>query len=150
MSGPNRFRFRAWDIKHEEMRFDVDVRSRPDGHIQANAYHGDGGHTCEAGEDLYRNSKWLVLMQSTGLTDKSGKEIFEGDVVEYESYQLDRDHDRAVVTFGVGTFDSGVYKYHGFHLRDSGGEPLDNSATLIEPDALEVIGNIYENPEFKQ
>ena len=76
----------------------------------------------------------LVLMQSTGLKDKNGVEIFEGDLVKPK-----RDEPFVVKHFIKGqgiikNVDIGAYG-HSFEGIYSGEE-------------LEVIGNIYENPEL--
>lgn len=84
----------------------------------------------------------IDLMQSTGLFDKNGKEIFEGDVVTDGEFAR-------------------IVQYHqtlGFYMFDEEGNErfFSDSATLedFEEDAkivseiLEIIGNVYENPEL--
>lgn len=73
----------------------------------------------------------LVVMQSTGLFDKNGKEIFEGDVVRILDEKLSK------IYYSDGAFCVDIL---------NGGTPL--HAFLSEH--LEVIGNIYENPEFME
>lgn len=74
----------------------------------------------------------VVLMQSTGLRDKNGKEIFEGDIVDSEDGILS-----GVVEFrpDLGMFVSTLIKYNNF-------ERLCNVA-----DSVHIIGDIYTNPE---
>ena len=74
------------------------------------------------------------LMQFTGLHDKNGKEIYEGDVVRYNHVYLDHPVDFEVM------FDEG-----GFGQRRIDGEEVSD---WYEWEELEVIGNIYENPEL--
>nr|UWI36351.1 MAG: YopX protein [Bacteriophage sp.] len=75
----------------------------------------------------------IVLMHSTGFTDKDGKEIFEGDIVDSEG-----GFTTGVVEFrsDLGMFVSTLIKYNNF-------EQLCNAHGLVK-----VIGNIYENPEL--
>lgn len=71
--------------------------------------------------------------QFTGLTDKNGKKIFEGDVMEFEAYGLLY---RGVVTIEGGN--TGVFC--------KGGSPFLDDA-IKRHDAVK-IGNIHDNPEL--
>lgn len=86
--------------------------------------------------------------QFTGVTDKNGKKIFEGDIVKCDVWLFEK---KGVVEFGRGTFDSGIYKYTGFYLREANGEidhnPIYNFDEEYE-NCLVVIGNIHDNPEL--
>lgn len=75
----------------------------------------------------------IILEQSTGLKDKNGKEIFEGDIVEY--------HHLGIVKAVV------VYKNGSWYLDNIAQE---NQLDLLwtECELGEVIGNIHENPEL--
>lgn len=70
-----------------------------------------------------------VLMQSTGLVDKNGKEIFEGDIVLIYGEKISK------VFYSQGSFCVDIL---------NGGTPLHGFSSK----QLEVIGNIYENPEL--
>lgn len=80
------------------------------------------------------------LMQFTGLKDKNGKEIFEGDVVKYEvgrnTYTEEVAYDKNFAGFGVKDAKANVVFTFGEIAED---------ISLI---SLEVIGNIYENHEL--
>jgi uncharacterized phage protein (TIGR01671 family) len=81
-----------------------------------------------------------VLMQSTGIKDTNGVEIFEGDVVT-NGWKWQ------VVTFGTQEVEEdfgSVRIYRGFNLYLGGGYP---NAVMSE---FEVVGNIYENPELME
>lgn len=75
------------------------------------------------------------LMQSTGLFDKNGVEIFEGDVVKYKKSGYSKVEE---VRFEHGAFIAG---YHT-------GSSTRKRPKLIRGDRLEVIGNIYQNKEL--
>nr|DAT08519.1 MAG TPA: YopX protein [Caudoviricetes sp.] len=77
----------------------------------------------------------IVLMQSTGLRDKNGKEIFEGDIIDSTDGFL-----TGVIEFRVslGMFVSYLVEYNNF-------ERLCNIAS-----SRKIIGNIWEHPELAE
>ena len=81
--------------------------------------------------------------QYTGLTDKNGKKIFEGDIVQYELHDI---RNRAVIKYGAPKEDSFCY---GWYLDDNNG----NTAFLLCKNWIkgyncQVIGNIHDNSEL--
>ena len=95
---------------------------------------------------------WIVnndinLMQSTGLKDKDGQEIFEGDIVKRDGVKRPE-----VVRFGEWTdVDSLGYKeqYIGFYFEsEHEGQEWLHSVQPQFNHLYKVIGNIYENPQF--
>lgn len=86
-----------------------------------------------AGEWIVNNN--LSLMQSTGLTDKNGKEIFEGDIIGIRDGLLN-----GVVEFNIdlGMWTNSLLRYNNF-------ERLCSIA-----DSREIIGNIWEHPELAE
>ena len=120
-------KLRSWDKQDERMSygvveyFDDSINYRFD-------------HFCTgADEDV-------EFMQSTGLKDKNGVEIYEGDVINYRnsfrnpmtgSGSLSINRDFKII------FENGEFKAKGFDIR------LKNILSYSE-----VIGNIYENPEL--
>lgn len=84
------------------------------------------------------------LMQFTGLKDKNGKEIYEGDVVKcFEFYEGD---------FFIETQDLQVCFLEGewclWQMKGNVKEYVVDLFSRYLNEGLEVIGNIYENPEL--
>lgn len=80
----------------------------------------------------------VTIMQSTGLKDKNGKEIFEGDVA-YNGFR------KTIVNYGKQAIEEefgAIREYVGFNLTLACGYPE------AVPMNYEIIGNIYENPEL--
>lgn len=83
-------------------------------------------------------SDHLEIMQYTGLLDKNSVEIYEGDIIECEN-TWDNTKWKTKVRFSEGAF-----------LIDCEGQDWNITAIgfLDEETEIEVIGNIYENPEL--
>ncbi|HEM6286412.1 TPA: hypothetical protein U2C81_002329, partial [Streptococcus suis] len=96
-------------------------------------YHGEFYLDWRDFEDG-RTYDGAVLMQSTGLFDVNGKEIFEGDVVKLK-YTVLSDYE----FFKVTRFRGGSWRIDN---RQRGSE------LWLRNEDCEVIGNIYENPEL--
>ena len=86
--------------------------------------------TLSGTEDIDDNG---VLMQSTGMFDKNGVEIFEGDVV---SFSIDNGWDYVVSKNGLIIYSDGCYQ-----ILENGIKYRINQC--LEED-IEVIGNMYE------
>lgn len=85
-------------------------------------------------ETFYLTREEIVLMQSTGLFDKNGVKIFDGDIVKLQ-YTIASDFE----LFEVRQFRGGMWR-------------IDNrrrgSDLWLRNEDCEVIGNIHENPEL--
>ena len=100
-------------------------------------------HYMAGNGPLAMSEEYFELMQYTGLTDKNGKEIYEGDIVKIKLY---RGKDR----HGSDIFDYEIFKIEWsessaqFRALDifGGSWSFDNS------NWVEIIGNLFENPEM--
>jgi uncharacterized phage protein (TIGR01671 family) len=105
-------KFRAWDTRNSRFVFDPDIYS-------SQQYH-----------------KRFTLEQFTGLLDKNGKEIYEGDVLADAKSIY-----RPQVVFEDGRF-AFAFTY------ENGHDVAPCQEWYITNNQLEVIGNIHENPEL--
>lgn len=78
--------------------------------------------------------------QYTGLTDKNGKKIFEGDICQIKNHRLITD-----TPFVVEWED---FVYNGWTWRDLDDDGSVDSFTSGAANYCEVIGNIHDNPEL--
>ena len=117
-------KFRAWD-KKEHLMFTPDYIEADSGKACA----------CPSYESPYEYNFDYILMQYTGLKDENGKEIYEGDVINC----LDTD-----TKFGQRYKKMKVDFYNGeFGIGDNWGH-----LGLKHLTEIEIIGNIYEDPEL--
>ena len=119
-------KFRAWDKENDKMIYDCGITPHKIPYTIPKE--------AEGSEDFnyYENS---ILMQFTGLLDKNGKEVYEGDVVQFIGASS------GPVTFGkLSVEDDDIEEYHCWMVVDC---PLSHSYSEFE-----IIGNIYESPEL--
>lgn len=118
-------KFRAWDTAAKQMLTNTSLSVRFDGEVV---------HAV----DTDNAWKHVDLMQFAGLYDKNGKEIYEGDVVQF--------------------YMDGVGKGEGLQMRVvkwsptiTGFDPFNDYSQhccnwSVDMKTVEIIGNIYENP----
>lgn len=131
-------RYRAWDVLAEEMINEILMISFVRKEIIGKF--SDGSTSVPLKFEDKRNGEDVVLMQSTGLFDKNNKEIFEGDVVQFED--CSEMPDSLYINTGIIEWCQG-----GFHVTNRDSVSMGD---LLDGDVLDVkiIGNIYENPEL--
>ena len=100
----------------------------------------DSLYVGESGES--RKPEEFILEQFTGLVDKNGVEIYEGDVIKYENS----------IESGIGEikpFFSGTNLHCVWITQHTTSPSLYTSIDYLGCSAeIEILGNIYENPEF--
>jgi len=105
---------------------------------------------------VYKDLDW---MQFTGLNDKNGKEIYEGDIIHYyvkskkkDSWEIKEVYNKKeLVSWGVWYDDEYGYEIQTWLLGDyylSEYTKYKNKYWDALDERYEVIGNIYENPEL--
>ncbi|WP_449454426.1 YopX family protein [Streptococcus suis] len=112
-------KFRVWDTFEEDMVNDIFFSWQDCGYESLN--------------ECLSDERWK-LMQSTGLFDKNGKEIFEDDVVKLK-YTVLSDYE----FFKVTRFRGGSWRIDN---RQRGSE------LWLRNEDCEIIGNIHQNPEL--
>jgi uncharacterized phage protein (TIGR01671 family) len=86
----------------------------------------------------------VELMQYTGLKDKNGKEIYEGDIVSFEDSDGGYEYQDVVINTGIVE-----YGELGFYFTNRVAVEMDDFYIKDgRCDEIEVIGNIYDNPEL--
>jgi uncharacterized phage protein (TIGR01671 family) len=130
------FRFRAWSPTAKKMFYQENQYLASFLRRFVTLETGAAAHESYLKEDIDK-----YLMQYSGIKDKHGKEVYEGDILTYR----DEDGDEQLwpVTFEDGCFvvnGSAIWDY----LRyDKNNQPTDHLEAY-----LEVAGNIYENKEL--
>lgn len=121
-------KFRAWD-KHRQKMFANDELIIWNGNVYAN---DSKKLTCNNLKGWSINDEYL--MQSTGLFDKNGKEIFERDIVKM-----------AKDVYSEPTYYEVVRHYGGAYRLES---KQHGCELWLRHTDCKVVGNIYENPEL--
>ncbi|GAO99851.1 YopX family protein [Fructobacillus ficulneus] len=121
-------KFRAWNIEFEKYIGSAEYVIDP--------YNGEVGEL--SGYEILAVDHNAVLEQFTGLHDKNGKGIYEGDIVKLHVVILSPDDKIGIVEY--------IPKY-GYCINFAGKVARQEYWAANDNHTIEVIGNIHENPE---
>ena len=116
----DRFEMRWWDTKEKRM-IPWHIYERP-------------GYCSSLNERDFLYSQRYINMQCTGLKDKNGKLLYEGDIILFNS-----------TTVKKGKFAKKIIRRADYPMFNADNDPL---IDISDQKAVEIIGNIYENPEL--
>ncbi|HGQ7021701.1 TPA: YopX family protein [Streptococcus pneumoniae] len=138
-------RYRAWIKTEKRMFFSDDILAidYENKEIVTQQVYFENGLPDD--RDIYcYDFDEIELMQSTGLKDKNGKEIFEGDIVRTTRFLGRADE--------IGSFYEYDKEFIGIVKQLEGSWVIDTGSDAVclwtEIEENEIIGNIYENKEF--
>lgn len=123
-------KFRAWDKENKIMSGVKDLHF----------FTGGIDVTVACDEEDWISEPYFELMQFTGLLDKQGKEIYEGDIIRFLLPDCTWSHPQQV-----------VYAHSSFVTKSGNLWGLGYGLDIVHSDNLkflEVIGNIWENGEL--
>ena len=142
-------KFRAWFNGKNRMVYNLGFDDRSfitldDPTLQEDEMPSVWDKDCIIDDSYYEGAFSYEIMQYTGLLDKNGKEIFEGDIVAFEDSDGGYEYPDVVVNTGIVEY--GELRFYftnriaaemdDFYIKDG------------RCDDVEVIGNIHENPEL--
>lgn len=134
----DRFKFKFWDTK-EKVMIDWECVCQ----TAFNHLHKAGNELQRYGlmYNLFTNNLRYIPLQCTDLKDKNGKLIYEGDIVkipdDYDNFGLMAGEAREV-----------YFKSGGFRLKPWKSPRDCRGHWLEDEDLVEIIGNVYQNPEL--
>lgn len=124
----SRFKFRAWNVCKNKYFTDDEICI------------DTGGVSNSAYDLIKRGHPFYSVEQCTGLKDKHGKLVYEGDILSISPDPQPRDCYKVFWQDNECQFQALAYDGSNTYVRVLN--------ELLEKDDMEIIGNIHENPEL--
>ena len=127
-------KFRFWDKDEKYFIKEATIVLNKDGSVEGIEYY----HT-KLGDSVYNDISYYEIMQSTGLFDLDGNEIYIGDILKIED-------EYNQVVFHEDNTTYGIY----LEDKEGGGNPISDYSTRISLSHIKGIieGNIYQHPHL--
>lgn len=129
-------KFRAWDVRGEQM-YEVS---------QLVSKSSEEGWLCFTPNNPLALAEY-ILLQSTGLKDKNGIDIYEGDIVTIRFWHNNPPSKRPKIKY-VDINLPVVFGNGSFHISDSPRIPQYGTRYGKEFEQCEIIGNVYQHPNL--
>lgn len=136
-------KFRVWNHERNQMIYlssaGIQYFDFEEGYVMAFSVDGyDGYWAHEHYDSVSKKASKFPVMQFTGLHDKNGKEIYEGDIIKSKDW-----FDNDVVGVVVFQEPSGYWVGEEINTKET-----DFLFEITKGGKCGIIGNIYENPEL--
>lgn len=138
-------KFRAWDNLTETMVPWLSLKFDKDEHDDEICFYEQDSECSYVGGADYE------IMQFTGLHDKNGAEIYEGDLIrkKFKDREIGEFYAVGQVVFGKWFAGFTVpYQYNGYNKLERLSCEMDKDGWIVANRDMEVIGNIHEHPHL--